>query len=332
MSIRQVNRFAWVVAVTAGLGGSTACTKEETPPASSASATHTKTFQFAPPEGLQYVRADRRRRETAIVGTPLRRLVEEEFTWNIGIERRGDAYHVNQVLTSVNYSHDGRTVAKGKAPKGISAELVLDESGNLKEVNGLEKAAEVLRTSAMPGEEKEAARVFTPDFLERVITARYKMLFGDVIGHTASPGSTWTVTNPAGSVFASKTVTVTGQETCDATICARLKVEFKMNPEEASDAAADMVKSRVSASGGDPTKVTVRDASYGMNGSMLIDPATTLNHGTTLNEGGTVTVVDPDQKALTVEVRGTTEYSYSYASGPGASHPAAQTKSRVAAE
>jgi len=334
MSIRQqMTRLAWLVAATSGLGGlSTACSKEEPSPASPASVAQPQSFQFAPPDGTEYVRTDRRREEIAIVGVPLRKVDEDELTWNIGIEHRGDQYRVKQELVMVDFERDGRTVAKGKPPKGIAAELVIDRDGNLMDVSGLDQAAEVLRSLAGPGEEAEAERVITPDLLAYVIAMRYRLLFGETIGRGATPGTSWTISNPPGSVIMSRTVTVTGQETCDATTCARLKVDFKLDPRQVADAAADIVKSRVSESGGDPSKVTVRDASYEMKGSMLVEPATMLSHGAMLNEGGKVTVVDPDQKSVTVEIKGTTELSYSYGAGPAAMRSGERTKSSLAAE
>jgi hypothetical protein len=78
--------------------------------------------------------------------------------------------------------------------------------------------------------------------------------------------------------------------------------------------------------------VAVKNASYEMKGSMLVEPATMLPHGAQLNEGGTVLIGDPNQEQITVEIKGATEISYSYPSTPAASRPAERTKSRVAVE
>jgi hypothetical protein len=92
-----------------------------------------------------------------------------------------------------------------------------------------------------------------------------------------------------------------------------------------------LVRSRVAAAGGDPSKVAMREASYGMSGSMLIEPATMLSHGASLAEQGMVTVADSEKNELSVEIKGKTEISYSY-SGAAAARPASETKPRVAAE
>jgi VCBS repeat-containing protein len=209
---------------------------------------------------------------------------------------------------------------------------VIDSNGNLTDVKGLEKTAETLRALIAPGKEKEAEQMITPGFLAYIVASRYKVLFGDTIGRQATPGSSWTITNPQGSLVTSRTVTVTGQEACDSATCARLQVDFKIDPKAVADAALNIVKSRVSAAGGDPSKVTVRQASYGMSGSMLTEPATMLSHGASLSEGGTVTVADPTQEqGVTVEIKGTTELTYSYSRVPSAARPSG-TKPRLAAE
>jgi hypothetical protein len=333
MSIRKVNRVAWFVAVTAGLGASaTGCSKEEPSPASPASVAQGQKFRFAPPDGMTYVRTDKRRREVALVGAPLRRVDEEELTWNIRVEHKGDQYHITQELVHISDQRDGRILADGKPPRGIAAELVIDHDGNLLDVKGLDKTSEVLSSIVAPGKEAEAARILTPDFLSDIVASRYKMLFGDTIGHDAAPGSSWTINNPPGAFVASRTVTVTRQEPCDGSTCARLQVDFRLDPREVADAAADMIKFRVAAGGGDTSKVTVKHADYEMRGAMLVEPATMLPHGATLNEGGTALLGDPTETEVTVEIKGTTEISYSYPSAPSAGRPAEQGRSRVATE
>ena len=333
MSVRKVNRVAWVVAVTAGLGASaTACSKEEPSAQSAASVAPGQKFRFAPPDGMNYVRTDKRRREIAIVGAPLRRVDDEELTWNIRIEHKGDKYHVKQELVHVSDQRDGRILAEGKPPEGIAAELVIDRDGNLLDVKGLDKAAQVMRSLVAPGKEADAARILTPDFLSDIVASRYKVLFGDTIGRDATPGSSWTINNPPGAFVSSRTVTVTRQEPCDAATCARLQVDFRLDPREVSDAATDMVKFRTMAAGGDASKVTAKHADYEMRGAMLVEPATMLPHGAQLNEGGTVLVADASGEEVTVEIRGTTELSYSYPSSPSAARPAERGRARVATE
>jgi hypothetical protein len=333
MRVRNVNRVAWLVAVCAGLGASaTGCSKEEPSPASAASVAQGQKFRFAPPDGMTYVRTDKRRREMGIVGAPLRRVDDEELTWNISVEHKGDMYHVKQELVHVSDQRDGRILAEGKPPQGIAAELVIDKDGNLVDVKGLDKAAEVMHSLVAPGRETEAARLLTPDFLSDIVASRYKLLFGDTIGRDATPGSSWTITNPPGAFVSSRTVTVSRQESCDGATCARLQVDFRLDPREVADNAGDMVRFRVAASGGDATKVNVKHADYEMRGSMLVEPATMLPHGAQLDEGGTVLIADPDGQEVTVQIQGTTQLSYSYPSTPTAARSGERGKARVATQ
>jgi hypothetical protein len=335
MVFRQLNHLTRLgLAVTAVLGAtSAACSKEPAqappePPALTSAAT--QTFRFAPPDGTQFVRHDRRRHEHAIVGEPLRRIEEEELRWNVAISRKGDQYRVKQDLTHVAFKRDGKVLAEGKVKEGISAELVIDRDGNLMEVKGLDKTAARLRELAAPGMEAAVEQTLTPQYLEAVVANRYRMLFGETIGRQATPGSSWTVTNAPGSFVASRKVTVERQEACGAATCARLRVDFKIDPRVVADTAAALVKSKVHDAGGDPSKVTVRSTSYGMSGAMLVEPATMLSHGTSLAEVGNVTVASGTEE-LTVEVKGSMEIAYAYPSARVA-EPAAQTRPAVAAE
>lgn len=326
MSVRHMNRFAWFVAATAGLGGvSVACSKEEAPPASAASV-ETQTFRFAPPDGTEFVRTDKRSEEVAIVGMPLRRVEEEELKWRVGVDRKDDQYRVKQDLVYLTYTRDGQTVAKGNVEEGISAELVIDKKGNLMDVKGLDKTAERLQSLVAPGKEEQAAQIVTPRALAYLVASRYQMLFGDTIGRDATPGSSWTIKSPPGSFVSSRTVKVIHHEPCGEATCALMQVDFQLDPQVVSERAMTMVKARVIGLGGDPSKVTMKSATYGMSGSMLIEPATMLSHGASLAEAGIVKVADPDKNEITVELKGKTEISYSYM-GAAAARPA-ETKSR----
>ncbi len=327
MFVRQLNRLARLgLAVTACLGAtSAACSKESAPPAQSPALTSaaeapvsTQTFRFAPPDGTQFVRNDHHKQERSIAGTEARSSDEQELKWKVAINRKGDRYHVKQDLVSASFKRDGKVLAEGKVKPGIGAELVLDRDGNIVEVRGLDKTAARLRELAAPGMEKEVEQTFTPQYLADIVANRYRVLFGETIGQHATPGSSWTITNPPGSFVASRKVTVERQEMCGTVMCARLRVDFKVDPKVMSAAAVKLVKARVQDAGGDPSKVTVRTASYGMSGTMLTEPATMLSHGASLSDVGSVTVAGPNQQ-MTVEVKGSTEISYEYGPSPVAS-------------
>jgi hypothetical protein len=328
MNVRHLNRFAWFVAATAGLGASAACSKEEAPPASAASV-ETQTFRFAPPDGTEYVRTDKRTEEVAIVGMPLRRVEEEELKWRVGVDRKGDDYRVRQDLVFLTYTRDGQTVAKGNVEKDISAELVIDKNGNLTDVKGLDKTAESLKSLVAPGKEQEAEQIITPAALAYLIASRYKLLFGDIIGKDATPGASWTIKSPPGSFVAARTVKVIHHEPCGEATCALMQVDFQLDPQIVSQRALKMVGSRVATLGGDPSKVSMQHASYGMSGSMLVEPATMLSHGASLAEAGIVKVADPDKNEITVEIKGKTEISYSYTGAAAAARPAKAPPSRT---
>jgi hypothetical protein len=327
MSVGQFNHLARIgVAVAACLGATSgACSKDSTqsraqPTTLTSGSAPPQTFRFAPPDGIEFIREDHRKDEIAIVGAPLRRVDEEALRWKVGIKRKGEQYRVRQDLVHVTLKRDGKSLVDSKVEKGISAELIIDHDGNLIDVKGLEKTAARLRELAAPGSEAAVAQTLTPEYLSDVVANRYRILYGETIGRQASPGSSWTVTNPPGSFVASRKVKVERYEQCGAATCARMRVDFKVDQRVMTDAAVDVVRSYVLSSGGDPSNVRVKSASYGMSGAMLNEPSTMLSHGASFAEVGTVNVAGPSND-IAVNVKGTTELVYKY---PSATPPAAQ--------
>lgn len=321
MGERKLRQLGWCIAVTAGVGSlSLACTKEDTTPgapaspASRPSVALSQVFRFDPPHGTEYVRTDRRSEEVLIVGTPVRRIDDEELRWRSRIERVGDEYRVKQDLVYLSLARNGEPLVEGKVPEGIWATLLVDEEGTLKEVSGLDETAETLRSLVAPGREAEADQFITEEAFAELVAARYTFLSGGTIGRPSAPGSTWTIENPPGSLVASRTVSVTGHEGCGSATCARLKVDFELDPEVVTNAGIRLVKASASAAGEDPATVTARDATYEMSGWMLIEPATMLSHGASLSEAATLTVVDATEGEVTIQIKGTTELSYAYGS------------------
>jgi hypothetical protein len=337
MMVRQLSHLARLgLVITASVGAtSAACSKKQAtpppePPTLTAGGAPAQSFKFAPPDGTKFVRYDRRREERSIVGAPMRTLDEEELRWKVSIDKSGDHYSVKQDLTHLTLKRNGKVVADGDVKEGISAELVIDKDGNLQTVKGLDKTAARLRELAAPGMEQAVAQTFTPQYLSDLVANRYRVLFGETIGRPATPGASWTVTNPPGSFVASRKVTVERIEPCGDKTCARLREDFNIDSRVMADTAVAMVKARIMAAGGDPSAVTVRSASYGMSGAMLVEPATMLNHGASLAETGNVTVSSKSGEDLTVELKGNTEIVYAYPPSPVATEPASKTTRDVA--
>lgn len=319
--LSQVARTGIVIGAV--LGGAGACSKEpQRAPAQSptitsgAPAQPQQTFQFAPPDGTKFTRTDRHRQERSITGTAINRVDEDELQWKVAVEKKGDQYRVKQDLAHLTMRQDGKVLADGDVKEGIRAELVIDRNGNLMEVKGLEGTAARLKELAAPGMETQVEQTLTPQYLATLVSNRYRVLFGETIGRPAKPGSSWTVTNAPGSFVTSRKVTVERQEMCGTVTCARLRVDFKVDPKTLSDTAVSLVQSRVQAGGGDMSKVTVKSASYGMSGTMLVEPSTMLSHGASLSEIGSVTVAGTSGQQMTVAVKGTTDITYDYGTQP----------------
>jgi hypothetical protein len=290
-----------------GIGsGLSACSKEEPPAASPTRAGSAEIFRFAPPDRTEYVRTERRSEELDLAGAPLHEVDSRELRWRTRIEASGDRYRVTQELVYVAVARDGEILAQGTVPEGLSVTLWLDRQGNVTDVQGLERTAETLRSLVAPATEAE---------LEELVGPPYRLLFGDLVGRPAAPGSRWTIASPTGSLVESRTVTVAGREACGEATCARLEIEFELDPKEVTDAAARRVRSSLGAAFEDPSKVSVEDVRYTMSGSVLLEPATMLSHGAALREAGTVTVVGPERRTITMRFQSTTDLSYSYDDG-----------------
>lgn len=315
---RRLDKVLCAIVITAACG---ACAKEETQPppvsvtsanANAANESGAQTFRFAPPDGTQFIRKDRSRQERVIAGSSLRSVEEEALDWKVEVHRKGEQVLVDQRLDGVSLKEDGNVLVEGKAARGIDAELVIDRNGKLVDVKGLDETAARLKELASPQMKDAVEQVFTKKHLYDSIATRYAEQFGDTIGHPSAPGSTWTIKNPAGSFVASKKVTVERNEPCGLASCARLRVDYEIDPRVMSDGAVALVKARVKAAGGDPARVSLKRASYGASGSMLIEPATMLSHGATLRETGSVTLAAPDGGEVTVQINGTTDAIYDY--------------------
>lgn len=313
--MRAVGAAAWLAATSA------ACSKEPSkaprePTAITAAAAPATTFRFAPPDGTEFVRHDRRKQEHEIVGAPLRRVDEEELRWNVTVARGDGGYRVKQELAHLTLRRDGAVIVDGKVKEGILAELIIDDNGRLTAVRGLEGTAERLRELAAPEMKSVAEQVITPQRLADVVATRYRLMFGEIVGREAAPGTTWAITNPPGSLITSRRVTVERHEDCGGARCARLRVDFDVDPRVVTETAVALVRARVDAAGGDPSNLKVRAARYGVSGAMLLEPATMLSHGAALAEEGRVTVEGPSGEEVTVATKGELEVAYSYRSRP----------------
>jgi hypothetical protein len=320
--VRQHDRLAPIIllASLSLVATVSACSKQPTQ-ASAANVTAAQaqaqaTFRFAPPEGTNFVRYDQRREELSIQGSPLRSLAEEELRWNVQIHKSGENYLVDQTLAHASFKHDGQVLAAGDVQRKIAAQLLIDPQGNLRAVRGMDQTAATLEEMAAPDQKAAVHQLLTAKYLTDLVSTRYQMFFGDTIGHGAAPGASWTVQHAPGSMLESRKVTVERYEQCDDKQCARLRVDFNVNPQVLADTAVALVKAKLTAAGGDTSKIAVRRASYGLSGAMLVEPNTMLSHGTSLAEHGTVTIAGAKNEEIVVEKTGSLVVTYAYGAAP----------------
>jgi hypothetical protein len=269
-------------------------------------------FTFAPPEGTNFERTEQRSFEYSLVGTPLTRREEQELRWQVAVDKSNDGYRVKQVLTHVILKRNGETLVDSDVPKdAIRGELIIDNAGNLKDVRGLDSTAQTLHSMVKPNKSFDAAeeRAMATE-LKAVVARRYEMLTGNIVGHPAELGTTWTVSSQKPGVI-STTATVENVEGCDGTACARVRQDAKLDPAIIRGHAEDLIKRRVKDMGGKPEHITVKTATYSMTGSVKVEPSTMLNHEAILNESGTFDAMAKEHP-FQVTVTGKTQYSYKY--------------------
>jgi hypothetical protein len=305
--------------------GAAACsmTDDEGSGAKSASAEmQPDTFKFAPPDGTHGIRTEHRRYEVALIGTPLRDLEEEELRWNIDAKHTGDGFTVNQELAHVMLKHNGETVVdRDVDPGAIAAQLVIDKAGNLVDVRGLDDAPKALK-ALVPSENGPAAeRMFSKQNLRALVATRYEETLGDVVGRPTKTGSSWTTEGRPGSAIVSKTITVQQTEPCGTQMCAHLQASYKLDPRTMINLASEVVHDYGRWAGQGASKLNVQAAMYSMEGSLITEPATMINHEASLDESGKVLFAAPKHQ-MEIDLTGKTDISFEYAKPVSATDPA----------
>jgi hypothetical protein len=285
----------------------------ETQPSAGQVAAAPQTFTMMPPSGTKFTRIERRRFEAALVGTPLTRRHEEELTWKVSIDQSGDQYIMTQQLARATFKRDDKMTldADFAGTKLISAQLVIDRAGNLVDIRGLDDTATTLKTLKRIGVNELQDMDMSPEGLKALVATRYSLQAGEIVGRPTKQGSTWTIPGQPNGPVTSRTITVEGMQTCGSTSCARLREDVKLDPTWISTVASDVVKERVRAMGGDPSKVRVKTAMESMTGTMVIEPATMLSHEASLDDAGKAMFEGPN-RTFEVALRGTTRFSYDY--------------------
>jgi hypothetical protein len=279
-------------------------------------------FTFAPPPGTTFIRREHRKFDVSLVGAPLSRREEQELTWRVNVEKSGERYLSTQVLTHILLKHNDTTQLDADVREGaVSAQLVIDRAGNLVDVRGLEYTSKSAILPLLAGKKPlrpNEERSVSPEALKTLVAMRYDVLTGNIVGHPAAPGSSWTAKGHGMSHIVSTTLTVERIETCGEAACARIREDAKLDTAGMRDVADDLAKQRIKELGGDPSKIEIKRALYSMSGEVQVEPTTMLNHEATLSETGTL-IGGAGDKHFEIAVNGTTQYSYEYTNKPVAS-------------
>jgi hypothetical protein len=307
--------LAFALALALGLAAGACSMGEEPLGARGAAEMQGNSFTFAPPDGTRGVRTERRRYEIALVGTPLRDLEDEVLTWNIAAHAPRGAdqpFTIDQELAHAAVKHDGETlIDRDIQPGVVKAQLLVDRAGKLVDVRGLDDASKTLKSLVSPEEAPAAARVFSTENLEALVAIRYEETVGDVVGRPDKVGSSWTTQAEPGRAVVSRTVSVQSLEPCGGATCARLHADYKLDPRTLVTLAGEIVRDYARWSGRAPAKLNVRAALYSMQGTLLTEPATMVNHNAALEESGKVLFAGP-KRPMEIDLTGKTEISFDY--------------------
>jgi hypothetical protein len=273
------------------------------------------TFTYAPPALLQYVRTEKRVVEIAAVGTPAQSIDDEELRWVVDAHRLNTSTIVEQTLAHVTWKHDGETIVDGAPAVPVTAQLVLDTSGRLTDVRGLEGSSEAIAKLAPPEVARLVGAIFSPQNLRATIELRHEELAGAVAGHPARVGASYRIDAPKNEIVRRRDVDIDREEPCDHTTCMLVHVRAQMNPKVLSAAAEVMVRAYAYSRGAGVTGLKVRSAEAFTDGLMRVEPSTMIVHGATFGETGRA-VIGGLREPVVVDMRGRTTYAFEY--GPHA--------------
>jgi hypothetical protein len=312
-----VGLFAASAVVGLALGASACSATDEEGARSATAEMQPESFTFAPPDGTHGVRTDHRRYEAALVGTPLRNLREQELRWNIDTRHSGDQFIVSQELAHVTVKHDEETLVDREVQSGaVVAQLIIDKAGNLVDVRGLEGTSKTLQSLFEPGTASVRGReqdeqAFSPQNLKALVATRYEETLGEIVGRPTKVGSTWTTQGREGGPVISRTITVEKTEPCGQMVCSRLQAVYKLNPKAMLSAADEIVAAYARWAGQAPSKLNIQAAMYSMQGMLLTEPATMINHSASLDESGKILFEGP-KKQMEIDLKGKVDITFEY--------------------
>ena len=222
--------------------------------------------------------------------------------------------------------HDGETlIDKDVEPGKVVAQLLIDKAGNLVDVRGLEGTSKAMQALFAPNLGMASQRMIekdlSPQALRAIVATRYEETLGDIVGRPTKVGTSWTTQGRPGGPVVSRTIGVEKTEPCGDATCARLQAVYKLNPRAMMSMADDIVAKYAHMVGHAPSKVDMQSATYSMQGTLLTEPATMINHSAALDETGKVSFED-HKKPMEIDLQGKTEITFEYAK-PTSSAPSA---------
>ncbi len=302
MAVTQSSRLGRSCVLGTGLVlGAAGCTRSPQP---RIGLTEMQPEAFAPTlaGGIHGFLTDRRSYDASVSGTPIRTHEEQTLRWKLRTTRQGRSVIVDEELAHVMLKHGGATlVDRDVEPGAVAGEFIVDRTGAVSDVTGLEGAPAALRLQPGSDAATYAEEVLAAPRLRGLIAARYYQTIADIGGRPAGAGATWSTDwerSPGHglSPVTTRTVTVEGPEGCGSTTCTRLRTSYKLAPRLLADEVSAILDFYAQTQGAPVFKPVLKGATYSMNGMVLTDPVTLVSRQAALTETGGIRIASGERQ------------------------------------
>ncbi len=251
-------------------------------------------FRYDIPDGLQYTQTVRHTRQLTAPGTPMNASLQEEWTFDITVDRRGPMTEFDGTLKSVRLSQNGALVAQ-TLPQDARISAQIDSEGDVQSVTGAESISEALVAELPEAERQQALGLVSNEAIAANMARRLSRSVRQLNGRPATIGATWIV-RPTEPGIRGKTLSVQAEEQCGLKRCMRVDATYQIDNASIADELRGEVIGLVSDEDeGGVSEVTLEDVEVSASDTMLVEVDTLLVHKATFQETIRLRVKGPER-------------------------------------